>query len=199
MAGNFEDLWGTTWTIEFWVRTPTWATFWPPIVSFMNPLDNSSATWFKVRVRGDGSGQVQLEQQQNTNLITSSAGLTTNTWHHVAFVRNGSTITVYQNGASTGSNTVQNYNSMRFNTIGIGVDYNASTHQTYSSFFDGDISQVHVSRRALYTSAFTPKQNLFPADISQSMFFLGTNGYDFVSGRSLDIGTSTTPRNVFML
>jgi hypothetical protein len=31
------------------------------------------------------------------------------------------------------------------------------------------------------------------------MFFLGTNGYDFVSGRSLDIGTSTTPRNVFML
>ena len=108
MAGNFEDLWGKTWTFEFWVRTPTWATVWPPIVSFMNPLDNSSATWFNVRVRGDGQGQVQLEQQQNTNLITSSAGLTTNTWHHVAFVRNGSTITVYQNGVSTGSNTAAN-------------------------------------------------------------------------------------------
>jgi hypothetical protein len=100
-------------TIEYW---------WYPnnITGYQNPIDKgySGAGAFLLQT-GNGDGRI-LVIASGSIVITSSTAVTVNAWNHMAVVRSGTTLTLYQNGVSVGSAT----NSTNFNNttqLGIGA------------------------------------------------------------------------------
>lgn len=96
---------------------------------------------------GNGSGVSYFQ------IITSNTLFPKRTWTHCAFVKNGTTLTLYQNGTSVASAT-------QSGTIIDGgkaalIGYEAS--QPSSFYMDGYISNLRVVKgTAVYTAAFTP-------------------------------------------
>lgn len=88
--------------------------------------------------------------------------LSTNTWYHVAVVRNGATITVYLNGSSIGtySLTAATTSLMTTYTLNqIGV-YNTSNYR-----MNGYIDDLRITRgHARYTANFTPPTEALPVE-----------------------------------
>ena len=79
-------------------------------------------------------------------VVTASSAVSAGTWYHVAGTREGTTWTLYKDGASVGSAT--NTTSYSSNTaFAIG-----NSHA--SEYFCGMVSNVRVVARCVYTSAF---------------------------------------------
>jgi hypothetical protein len=75
-------------------------------------------------------------------LTSSGAGVLANTWHHIAAVRNGDTLTIYLDGTSVGSVSVAGstlQNSTTFLTIGA-----SNTPATVNNTFAGYIDDILV-------------------------------------------------------
>jgi hypothetical protein len=81
-------------------------------------------------------------------LAFTTSTISLNTWYHTAIVRSGTTITLYINGVSQGTNTssVTLGNSGGNIRIGSAVGY----------ALNGYLSNVRYTKSAVYTSAFTP-------------------------------------------
>jgi hypothetical protein len=100
-------------TIEYW---------WYPnnITSYQNPIDKGyTGAGGLLLQTGNGDGRIIVYASGST-VITSSTSVTVNAWNHMALVRSGTTLTLYQNGVSVGSAT----NSTNFNNttqLGIGA------------------------------------------------------------------------------
>jgi hypothetical protein len=85
--------------------------------------------------------------------LSSSKQLQFNKWSHVAFVRRNDTISLFLDGelvAGPSAVTVV----MNNNTGPLTIGYNTSS----ADHFRGLISNLRVTKRALYTTAFTPPQ-----------------------------------------
>lgn len=96
-------------------------------------------------------GENRLALANHGGLILQASSLfTENVWNHVAVVRSGSTVTMYQNGVSVGSmtysNTVASDTFYIGNALGDANDYSAK----------GYISNFRVVKSAVYTANFTP-------------------------------------------
>jgi hypothetical protein len=83
-----------------------------------------------------------------TELLFTVTPPSTNTWYHYAFVRSGTTITLYINGVSQGTNTSAATLGSGGGAIRIG---NAVGYA-----LTGNLSNVRYTKSAVYTSAFTP-------------------------------------------
>ena len=85
--------------------------------------------------------------------LASSVAVTTNTWNHLAAVRNGATITLYLNGVSVGTSSVSTtafVQSAASLTLGRSGDFNGD-------YFTGQLSNVRIVKgTAVYTANFTP-------------------------------------------
>jgi hypothetical protein len=81
--------------------------------------------------------------------ITWSTTIPINTWYHVAAVRSGTTITLYINGTSVGTNT----NS---DVLGGTSDGNIRIGSAAGYGLNGYLSSLRYTKAAVYTSAFTP-------------------------------------------
>ncbi len=131
-------------TIEFW---------WYPvsIASYQTLFDKgytgAGALLFQT---GNGDGRTII-YAGGSSIITSNTAVSTNTWTHIALVRNGSTLTLYQNGNSVGSNT----NSTNFSNtsiMGIGGNHSGLTFYGVNGYFD----DLRVTKGyARYTANFT--------------------------------------------
>ena len=83
--------------------------------------------------------------------------LTTNTWHHIAISRSGTSTRMFVNGTQVGS-TYTDSNSYIGNPVFIATSYlGASGWNTY-------IDELRVSNTARYTAAFTPSTEAFTPD-----------------------------------
>lgn len=104
-----------------------------------------------------------------TTIMTSSAGWSLNAWHHVALVRSGTTLTMYVNGVSRGSNT--------FTTnCSDGLQYIGRPYDTTNYAMQGYISNLRfVKGTAVYTSAFTPPTSPLTAIANTSLLTLQTD------------------------
>jgi hypothetical protein len=92
----------------------------------------------------------------NSNLTVTVPAMSTNTWHHVAFVRNNGTNTIYLNGVAYGSNSMSITNASQTKiTIGCASWNNPGI------FFNGYINELRLSKVARYTSNFTPQTTQF--------------------------------------
>lgn len=110
-----------------------------------------------------GTRKIELYSNNNgTGSTYISGGTVANdTWTHIALVRNGSTITLYQDGVSIGSTTTA---QLPPGTLGldIGGQRHIATLQA-TDYFVGNIDEFRFSAGvARYTSGFTPPTAALP-------------------------------------
>lgn len=87
-----------------------------------------------------------------------------NTFYHVAFVKNGTTGTLYVNGNAVTSNTVPSsfFNAAAGASLMIGNN-NVNSNKNY---FNGLISEARITNVARYTSNFTPDTTYYDSPIT---------------------------------
>ncbi len=116
---------------------------------------------------GNGDGRIIIYTGGST-AITSNTAVVVGNWTHMALVRSGTTLTLYQNGVSVGSAT----NSTDFtSTATVGIGANATIPGGGSLYpMNGSISNFRmVKGTAVYTSAFTPPTSALTAITNTSL------------------------------
>jgi hypothetical protein len=155
-------------------------------LSWAMMLSNDSNRYLRALISSTGSG-VDFD-------LVSSTSLGLNQWNHCAFVRNGSTFTLYLNGVSVASTTNSNALFNATNSLTIGASSNGSQP------FNGYLQDLRIYKGlAKYTSNFIPFGNpnttptgAFPIyntkDVGGSLTFNGSN--QFVSNTLPNLGIS---------
>jgi len=145
------------------------------------PLFNTSDHLFYIGYSGGNPVYTVFAGGNNRTSLNAIAGWSLNTWYHVAFVRSGSTITIYHNGTAnttgTWSNTVNTGNP---NTIGVYISY----------YLQGHVDEVRVSNTARYTGSFTPTTTPFVND-ENTVLLMHCDGTDAVTYFEDDNGVRT--------
>jgi hypothetical protein len=146
--GSDFDVFPEDFTIEWWQ-------YWASNVSGYGTIyDNNYTTSPNLLIQTNDPGNVNqykvFMDGFSTTLIESSAA-STGQWYHYALVRNGSTITMYRNGTSTGSVTLSGSIGSSAGTKGIGAASNGNYPMSESYIQDFRITKG----LARYTSNFT--------------------------------------------
>lgn len=136
-------------TIETWVRSPSTNTGYNGIFALEDRLMNSTATTGGLQLAFRTGNLFDLYHSDGTS-SSKSFTWSTNTWYHIALVRSGSTITLYVDGTSIGTETSStDYSAFKFLTV--GMYYNTS----YALL--GYIEDFRLTDGlARYTTNFTP-------------------------------------------
>jgi hypothetical protein len=91
-----------------------------------------------------------------STVLSGSTVLATNTWYHFALVRSGTAsgnIKLYLNGVLEGtSSTARNDDFSQTDAMYVGYTRQTASPQPFLGF----ISNVRVTKQALYTTTFTP-------------------------------------------
>tara|TARA_B100000287_G_scaffold89696_2_gene82082 strand:+ start:4690 stop:5889 length:1200 start_codon:yes stop_codon:yes gene_type:complete len=154
VTGSGMD-WGATesFTWECWVYLDTMNGTNPSYQTVAGRWATGNYCWL-TDIEPDGSWQWYYGAGGSTMqpMAATSAGvISTDTWYHLAVVKNGTTANMYVNGTSEKSwtyNLAMSNNSQEM-TIGNSPDVD--------SFFNGHISNMRFTvGQALYTSNFTP-------------------------------------------
>ncbi len=169
-SGNF--------TIEFW---------WYPVnlAGFQSAFDKGyTAADGLLFQTGNGDGRTVI-YAGGSSILTSNTAVTTNTWTHVALVRNASTMTLYQNGISVGSGS----NSTNFsNTSIMGVGANATGGGGNVYAINGYLSNFRVVKdTAVYTANFTPSTTPLTAVSNTSLLTCQSNRFRDASNNNFAI------------
>jgi hypothetical protein len=135
-------------TIEMWLWKNANTTYMTACGDFATASSNT----FQILGNDDGTKLGVYSGASNSFVITSVSAIPINTWTHVAFVRSGTTLTLYINGVSDVSATYStNLNSGTSFFIGHTPELNAGR------YWNGHISNLRmVKGTAVYTGAFTP-------------------------------------------
>lgn len=144
------DLGTGDFTMEAWIRTNTVAAGQGLIVARQEGGSNHV-----IQFRRNGSDIDFITRDTggaNLLVVTASAAISANTWHHVAASRNGSTLRLFVDGDLKNSGTISNtLNCSEALTIGALYD------GIYSSYFNGYIDDVRITKSiGRYTASFTP-------------------------------------------
>ena len=160
-SGNF--------TVEYW---------WYPnsIVGYQTPYDKGyTGAGGLLLQTGNGDGRT-IVYASGSAVVTSNTTLIANSWTHMALVRNGTNLTLYQNGISVGSAT----NSTNFNNANTaGIGGNATGASSAGQYpINGYISNLRsVKGTAVYTSAFTPPAAPLTAIANTSLLTCQSNRF----------------------
>jgi uncharacterized repeat protein (TIGR02543 family) len=149
---------GSTWTVEWWQYETDTATY-PTILSI--------GTGWAIRF---GSAGTKL-QILNTDLATLTPANYKNKWTHFAIVNNGGFSYIYVDGVamnSTALSTVPNLTSTAApatTTVCIAVSCTnaAGTSFLASSYFGGMLTNLLISKRAVYSGTSTSSANFAPS------------------------------------
>ena len=171
-------------TVEFWIYSSN--TSLTLIIGQNN--GNETATSFDVRYNGTTiSGNIFSSA---TNYAISES-MSKNAWHHVAFVRNGTSLRIYVDGVSTSSTAVSTVSvNDSSNVLRIG----ASSETTPAYYLNGYLSNVRIVKgTAVYTSNFTPSTTPLTAITNTSFLTCQSNRFVDNSASPLTITTSGSP------
>ena len=142
-------------TIEAWINLSTTPS------NFIIIFGCESLTYDGILFGISTSNTIQINISSNGstyNLFNSSTFATvikTNTWTHVALVRNNGTLYAYINGVQDSTTYNISTNSIYFNSASVGAI--GIRPPTQSLYFPGYISNLRVvNGTAVYTSNFTP-------------------------------------------
>lgn len=174
---------GDTYTIEWWAR--------------LNLSNYSNGSVYPVVCQDANTTNIDVFYNngyiQAFNGEIKVAQPAAGTWHHVAVVKDGTTLTVYVNGhsrsiiAPIGNSTLSNGSLPLF----VGARVNSSGVIYSSQVFDGELAGIRINNTALYTGTFTPER--IPTAPSGTKLLL--NGYNPWTDQSTS-GHGQTGNNV---
>lgn len=132
------------------------------IIAACATYHNSSHGW-TLMVVGTGKYAFQISTSGNaaTQMLISTASVVLNTNIHVAAVRKNGVITIYIDGVAKGSNPTLMVGLATFagaSPLSIGGYF--AGQGAAANNFNGQISNVRISRSAIYTTNFTPPTNI---------------------------------------
>jgi len=150
-------------TIEGWfyfnVQASTRSPAYVPLLSFATSSDvqgpvlfqnnNNEIRWVHAAALGQGGWTVDI--------TTTSAGITTGAWHHIAVVGTGTNIKIFVNGTQRATSANGNIYTGSYFYIGHYPYISGSTPVT----FNGYIDDVRISDTARYSDTFTPSASAF--------------------------------------
>tara|TARA_R110000765_G_scaffold328917_1_gene419806 strand:+ start:413 stop:1534 length:1122 start_codon:yes stop_codon:yes gene_type:complete len=141
------NLGNVNFTIECWIKTSTASE------AVLNQSDGGAASNSSFNLWIDASGTAGIYLTENTGWDTSNTNttvVTDNVWHHVAAVRNGSSLRMYVDGVSSSSTTFSGTVPASTRVLEVGA-------QNTGAVFNGYIDQARFTQGvARYTSTFTP-------------------------------------------
>jgi hypothetical protein len=183
-TGNF--------TIECWIYSSNVSGVSPGQKGFLQTSDTAgglktSYTSGIILVQGINASASPLNGGLVANVVgtwvgSSTAVISTNTWYHIALVRNSGTSTLYVNGTSVGSGTTTGNCSGTY--LAIGGYYDTSY------LYQGYLDELRITKGvARYTTNFTPQTSEFPN--SQFLTQYATKYIGLIGGlndKSVDYG-----------
>lgn len=140
-------------TIEFWLNVAATPANGSSIIS--DGTSGGAATTLNINFAWNaGSKHEYLYSGGSDAAYTGSFTWATSAWHHYAWVRSGSTITFYYDGAAQPTTTVSGSNTVGNGSAAwvIGNYYNGG-----SLFWKDYIDEMRFSNVARYTANFTPQ------------------------------------------
>lgn len=151
------QLTGTNYTIEAWVYATslTSTNSGGPGICF---IGDTTSNFSRIQFGFNPTGTINVTQIDsagvaNYDITTSSGIVTTNTWYHLALVKNGSNAFLYVNGTQVGTSAVTGTLSLAANVLYVGL----RRASNLLHYWNGYISNFRVvNGTAVYTSAFTP-------------------------------------------
>jgi len=164
-SGNF--------TIEAWVNNTSFNSQYNVIVSRWPGSPFTQKSW-GVRMTSTYIGFLHSTTGNNDVVNNFNTTNNTNTWYHVAIVRNGNTLSCYKDGVLVGSVSFTDtiFTSTSSLTVGILTDLNSTTGLI------GYISNLRVVKgTAVYTSAFTPPTAPLTAIANTSLLTCQSNRF----------------------
>jgi len=146
-------------TMEFWFNSRNVSSTLFPFAFAAPTVSASSDAGFYARFNG-GVVNFNCFQGNNTIGACSTGSVSLNTWYHVAYVRSGSTFTIYLNGTSAA--TASSSAAVNFDA---GWNFNIGSAYTNTYHYNGYLSNLRiVNGTALYTSNFTVPNRLEAVD-----------------------------------
>jgi len=130
-------------TIDFWLNAPDVST-----TSFVIGKGSSGSDRWILSV---ADGRFLMTDESGTLVSTSIGLLQTNTWYHLAVVKDSGTLTLYVDGVNQDSNTVGDLTRGGDVTIGTAL----SGASTYAAYFTGYLDELRISDVARWTSDFS--------------------------------------------
>ena len=152
-SGNF--------TFECWVYQTGSSGSYPLVFA-------SNTASVQIMIDYQGTGKLTF-YTSSTTIQSASNVFQRNQWNHLAYVRSGSTVTIYYNGTSVASGSLSDAIPISF----IG-GYSSSSYT-----LNGYMSDVRITTSALYTTTFTPPIAPLTAISGTSLLLNYTNGAIF--------------------
>jgi hypothetical protein len=141
-------------TIECWVRTGSTA----------DMLVGSSSSDFNnqiFRINQAGTGNLSCFINPTQVFAATAAGITTNTWHHLAMCRSGTNTRMFVDGTQVGSTNTTWSSTFRMDIV--GAFFVAGGIATPPLYFNGYIDELRITKGvARYTASFTAPTAPFP-------------------------------------
>ena len=147
-TGNF--------TVEMWIRPSSYSSW--RILFAQSGTYNSRAYWYFLLYLDRFTGQLAF--QMNPFFTIHPTALTLNVWSHVAVVRNSGQVRLYVNG--NGGSTITATSNLLDQTVRPTVgNYSRVADQSAGQDFQGYMTNVRVTKSAVYTGNFTPSRTPF--------------------------------------
>jgi len=171
----------STWTIEFWGYVGTsFGTFCP-----ISMVQDTTNRW---DIEVSASSTTLLFNNTTATTFTNPSTLSPNTWFHMAFVRDGTTVKMYINGTASSTTSTSNLSSVSTATL---TYIGRNNFSGYNFDWNGYISNLRlVNGTAVYTSAFTPPTAPVTAITNTSLLLNFTNAGIYDSAMINDLETA---------
>jgi hypothetical protein len=189
-TGNF--------TVEAWVNITAYTGSYPLIIGNNNGGFSAGAIALTSQnATSGGASKISFTAYDINSSGVTLAAASTNTiggWTHFAVVRNGTSLVLYINGASSASTTISAGVSLDFGKNGLLIG--GGNWDTANGYYAGYISNLRlVKGTAVYTSAFTPSTTPLTAISGTSLLTCQSNRFIDNSANNFTV-TANSPSRV---
>ena len=174
-AGSHFDFGTGNFTIEYFIRFNAINTLYVPIALRPGAGIGNGEWWCEVQA-GDNKMYWGFKNQAGStfyaNFPVIGTAMTTGSFHHVALVKSGSTLTQYLNGTANGNVGTGLSGSFGNSTSDLWVGAGAGAYS-----LNGWLDEVRISNTARYNGNFTPTTSAFVND-TDTLLLIHADGAD---------------------
>jgi hypothetical protein len=160
-GANGLQLGTSDFTIECWFKGKPQASNYAAILSAGQGANNPNCAWelYGDPVAGGRTVNFIMYAGNQSGPGFNLGNLLDNVWHHVAVVRSGNILYGYADGVLVATNSIPSNSQNLSYTTPITVGVHRDIGGTYYSYFSGKISNVRITKYALYNGNFTPEDS----------------------------------------